>query len=403
MTELTQIPVYGKWNGGKSAADSRAPFFAGAENQLVAEAVRWALNGELCGDLSENSTDGYYLPHSPLLFYGASGCGKTHLAHGIYQQWRQEHRRKYAVFLTGETFARSFADAINSRTVDEFHEKTRRAELFVLDDLEQLSGKNAAISEFLITLDVLLAERRTVVLTSRHFPTMRQFSNERLVARFAAGLITPILPPAASTRLALLKHFADYLGVKLTQTAANLLAKGLPMSVPRLFGTLAQLALESESCNVPADVAKNKRNRTNSVSQGKKRNSDDKNGVVESQKEKFLKTIDVSAAREAIRKSERAAAPTLDFIAKTTAKQLGLKLADLRSKSRKSTTVLGRGIAVYLARQLTSISLKDVGKYFGGRDHTTIAHAVAEIEQKIAINPKLRNQVVRIQELIGEG
>ncbi|MDR1385075.1 MAG: AAA family ATPase [Planctomycetaceae bacterium] len=427
MTELTQIPVYGKWNGGNSAAGYNVPFFAGAENQLVAEAVRWALNGErshvltngsnnsnndsrksnnnsvtpektqstcdsggsthvaLVADLTPTAEDfphGYRLPHSPLVFYGQSGCGKTHLAHGIYQQWRQNHRRKYAVFLTGETFARSFANAIDSRTVDEFHEKTRRAELFVLDDLEQLSAKRAAMSDFLITLDILLAERRTIVLTAHHFPTMRQFPDERLVARLTAGLLVPIAPPAITTRLALLKHFADHLSVKLTQTAANLLAKGLPVSVPRLFGSLAQLALEMESLQSNPAAS---------------------DTTADSKKEKFPKTIGVSAAQEAIRTAERAAVTTLDLIAKTTAKQLGLKLADLKSKSRKSTTVLGRAITVYLARQLTNASLKEIGKYFGGRDHTTIAHAAAEIEQKIAANPKLRNQVIRIQEILGEG
>jgi chromosomal replication initiator protein len=137
------------------------------------------------------------------------------------------------------------------------------------------------------------------------------------------------------------------------------MAKELPVSVPQLFGTLAQLPGES----------------------GKE-------------------VIDLAAARNAIRNCATVTVPTIDKIAKTTVRQMGLKLADLKGKSRKSTTVRARNIAVYLARQLTHASLKDIGKYFGGRDHTTIAHSTAEVESKIAGDPELRGLVSQIREML---
>ena len=328
-------------------------FFAGPENRLVETAVRWAMEG------GPGGISGGTVPHCPILFYGVPGCGKTHLAGGIYQAWRQNNTRKRGAYLTGDDFARSLAEALEAKTIDEFRSKIRKPELLVIDGIDLLVTKKAAQVELLAAIDAVIAAGRTIVLTTQRFPTQQQFPDERLIARLTAGLVVPIALPGLTTRIELLKHFAERLGLHLTVPANQAMAKELPVSVPQLFGTLVQLLVESGR-----------------------------------------ETIDLATAREAIRHYTTITVPTIDKIAKTTAKQMGLKLVELKSKSRKSTTVRARNIAIYLARQLIHTGLKDIGKYFGGRDHTTISHSVAEIESKIGHNPELRSLVMQIREAL---
>ena len=328
-------------------------FLAGPENHIIETAVRWALEG------SSNTDCGSHVPHCPILFYGPSGCGKTHLALGIYQSWRQQNRRKRGFYFPGEEFARSLASALEAKTIDDFRNKIRKSGMLVIDGIDLLATKNAAQEELLTAIDSILNADQTIVLTMQRYPVQPQFADERLIARLTAGLVVPIAPPGLATRTALLKRFAEQLGLRLTAPANQAMAKELPVSVPQLFGTLAQLLGKSDK-----------------------------------------KVIDLAAARDAVRNCVTIAVPTIDKIAKATAKQMGLKLADLKGKSRKSTTVRARNIAVYLARQLTHASLKDIGKYFGGRDHTTIAHSTAEVESKIANTPELRGLVLQIRETL---
>ncbi len=355
--DLLDIPVIGKplcRQFGVEPASTHATagdsFLAGPENHLVETAVRWALEGGPEGD---------GVPCCPILFYGPPGCGKTHIALGIYQSWRQKNRRKRGNYLTGDDFARSLASALETKTIDDFRNKIRKSEMLVIDGLDLLTSKKAAQEELLVAIDMVTAAGQTVVLTSLRFPSQQLFPDERLVARLTAGLIVPIVAPGLASRVALLKRFAGQLGLRLTAPANQAMAKELPVSVPQLFGTLASLLVESGR-----------------------------------------ETVDLAAARDAIRNCTTTAVPTVDRIAKTTARQMGLKLADLKGKSRKSTTVRARSVAIYLARQLTHLSLKEIGRYFGGRDHTTVAHAAAEIESKIGNAPDLRGLVLQIRETL---
>ncbi|MCL2348672.1 MAG: DnaA/Hda family protein [Planctomycetaceae bacterium] len=376
-TDLITIPVAGRkpnFESGETSGVSRLAddsfFLAGPENHLLQWAVRWAtgerqsqaaeLNSDHeRGEASSPVTGASVVSHNPIVFYGPSGCGKTHLAEGIYQIRRRQNRKKKAVLITGDDFARSFSTAIASKTTDEFRSGICDAELLVVDRIDLLKNKDAAQIEFLVSLDYILSKGHTVVLTMSQFPTLQCFSDERLVARLISGLLVPVSLPGLSARTALLERFAAQLNLRLTAGAQQALAKGLPVSAPQLFGTLSQLAVET----------------------GKT-------------------TIDVEMARQVIRDREKSTAPTMDAIARLTAKRMGIKLTDLKGKTRTSTTTKVRGIAIYLMRQLTAASLKEIGRYFGGRDHTTIAHSVAETESRIAVDPEFRGHVLKIHEIL---
>ena len=364
---MLAIPVAGQplcrqFDVATATAAVSYPFLAGPENHLVEAAVHWALEGGFNGGCSDDHAEGgssNRVPHCPILFYGSAGSGKTHLALGIYQSWRQKNRRKRGAYLTGDDFARSLVMALEAKTIDEFRGKIRKSEMLVIDGIDLLVTKKAAQEELLTAIDSVLDAGQTIVLTSLRLPTQQQFPDERLVARLTAGLVVPIALPGLATRMALLKHFAEQLGLHLTAPANQSMAKELPLSVPQLFGTLVQLLMESGR-----------------------------------------ETIDLATARDAIHRYATATVPTIDKITKTTAKQMGLKLADMKGKSRKSTTVRARNVAIYLARQLTRTGLKEIGKYFGGRDHTTIAHSVAEIESKIGHDAELRGIIMQIREMV---
>ena len=374
-SDLLSIPVPGKplcrqfgVDSTPNVAKSGGFFLAGPENHLVEAAVGWALGGGPVSPLDEGTDHTLpgeavlYVPHCPILFYGPPGSGKSHLASGIFQNWRERNRRKRGDCLTGNEFAQMLANAIETKSVNEFRDKMRKSEMLVIDNIDLLAGKKAAQDELLVTMDAILDAGQTVVLTAQRFPTLQLFSDERLISRLTSGLIVPLVLPGETTRAALLKRFAEQLGLRLTAPANRAMTKELPLSVPQLFGTLAQLFAESDK-----------------------------------------DTIDLATARVAIQNATKTTVPTVDKIAKVTAKLMGLKLADMKGKSRKSTTVRARAVAIYLARQLTQLSLKEIGKYFGGRDHTTVAHSANEIESKAAIDAELRGIVRQIRETLQQG
>lgn len=333
-------------------------FVIGPENQCLAIAVKWAVEGFS----PKQAMPSVSVSNQPILFYGPPGSGKTHLLLGIFQKWREIHRRGKAIFLNGEEFARIFATAIASKTTDDFRQKFQKAELIVLDDLDFLQNKEAAQTEFFMILDDSREHRQTIVLSVSQFPSKRHFSDERLIARLIAGLVVPVLPLGYTARTMVLERFAKEQNLKLTPKMVQTIAQNLPGGVLQLKGFISQLVLESNH-----------------------------------------RSLDQNLVQKMLKEKEPASVPTIDEIARLISKQMGLKLADLKGKSRKSTTVKARGIAIYLTRQMTGLSLKEIGRYFGGRDHTTIAHHVGETETRLTQDIQWRDFALNIREtLLGQ-
>ena len=325
-------------------------FLIGPENFALEPVVRWAVE--------DNAPPGAM----PLTFFGPSGCGKTHLLQGIEEAWRKEQhgngKKKRGLYLKATDFARLFATAIETRTVDDFRRRYREATLLLIDDLAAISEKPFAQEELLFTTEFLLTHGRTVVFADSRFPSESRRYSERLATRLLGGTTVPVSLPGAAVRLRFLRELTLALRTMLPTAALEFAARELPLAIPALNGLFTQMFFEAKVNGTKLDMAFVKDYLTNRIIADR---------------------------------------PTVAEIAQKTAKHFSLKLSDLRGRSRSKTVATARAVAVYLAREKTGLSLKEIGKYFDRRDHTTIRHLADSIETALATDRLLRDAVVRLQ------
>jgi chromosomal replication initiator protein len=314
-------------------------FVAGPENRLVDVAIH-----DLLGE-----TGSLY---SPVVLYGPSGVGKTHLASAVVAYWkaRPDHPPvKHAVAID---FARELAEAIETKTLDEFGVAYRRASLFVLEDLQHLTGKQAAQRELFHILDSLADDKTRVLVTASRSPGMLDDLLPGLQSRLQAGLAVPVALPGPEARGVILRRLALARGIELSEPLLGFLVENISGAVPALDAAL--VALQTGG------------------------------------------SVDIEAARRWLA-DRRRQDPSLREIALATARHFSLRLGDLRSAARRRTLVIARGVAMYLCRSLTSLSLEQIGGYFGGRDHTTVSHGCRRTECLLETEPAIREAVVQLQ------
>ena len=218
--------------GALSAQGEASGFIAGPENQLLGEAIQ-----SLSGDAPS--------PYNPLLLYGVPGTGKTHVVQGLCRHWRS--RDRHALYNASADFARGLAGAIDQKTVGLWRAAQRDTSLFVLEEVNQLSDKPAAMGELQQIMDAVVAQQGQVVLTSRLPPDRITGLPGPLAARITGGLVVHVVPPAAAARREIVKRFAEQRGIDLPQAAARLLADGLSVTVPELYGAVTELGVRSAS------------------------------------------------------------------------------------------------------------------------------------------------------------
>lgn len=350
MDGVVNIPLPGQpieWDSGPNGqSKSRFVFpcfVAGPENRLAATAVQ--------AMLSHTSR-----PYNPLVLYGPHGAGKSHLARGIAAQWRLDGARVQCA--TAASFAGQWADAVETHAVEEFRLGYAGAALLVLEDVQRLADRRPAQIELVGLLDILLGADRQVLVTASECPTHLPGMVPMLRGRLVSGLSVPLSPPGPAARRAILGELAGLLGMKLPKTAARLLAGGPQVDVPELARSLARL----------------------------QRNTD--RGA----------RIDPDVVRRYLGKARRGRQVGPAEIAATTARYFALKPAQLRSGSRCRGVVTARGVAMYLSRQLTGESLQQIGRYFGGRDRTTVMHACRKTERLLKTDPAVAQAVEQLQQ-----
>jgi chromosomal replication initiator protein len=318
-------------------------FVVGSSNQFAQAA---------CQAVAELPSRAY----NPLFIYGGVGLGKTHLLHAVGHQSARLFPGLTVVYLSSERFTNELINAIRYDRTAEFRGRYRTIDLLLIDDIQFISGKERTQEEFFHTFNDLYESRKQIIVSSDCSPKDIPEIEERLRSRFEWGLIADIQPPDFETRVAILKKKAALERVVLPDDVAYLIAGRVKSNIRELEGSLTRMiafcALTGREMNV--DLA-----------------------------QEVL--ADLWGEEEKI--------VTIEQVQRKVCELFGVKPSDLKAKTRTKTIAFPRQVAMYLARQLTHASLAEVGRAFGGKDHTTVLHAVDKIQTLLQDDPKLRKTI----------
>lgn len=299
-------------------------------------------------------------PFNPLFLYGGVGLGKTHLMHAIAWRVRQRDPSRRVVYLTAEKFMYQFILALRSKDTIPFKELFRSVDLLLVDDLQFIIGKDSTQEEFFHTFNALVERGRQIVLSADRSPSDLDGLEERIRSRLSWGLVADIHPTTYELRLGILQAKAEAAGVELPLRVLEFLASRITSNVRELEGALNRLVLQASLTNRPVSIE---------------------------MAQEILKDV--------LRSSERRI--TIEEIQKAVVEHYGLKLSDMTSARRQRAVARPRQVAMYLAKLLTPRSLPEIGRRFGGRDHTTVMHAVRQIERLIVEDPQIADDVAALR------
>jgi len=294
--------------------------------------------------------------YNPLFIYGGVGLGKTHLMHAVGNRLLADRPQSKVLYIHAEQFVSDVVKAYQRKTFDQFKEKYHSLDLLLIDDVQFFANKDRTQEEFFNAFEALLAKKSHIVMTSDTYPKGLADIHERLVSRFDSGLTVAIEPPELEMRVAILINKARAESAEMPEEVAFFVAKNVRSNVRELEGALRKILAYS---------------RFNQ------------------------KDISIQLAREALRDllSIQNRQIGVENIQKTVADYYKIKVADMYSKKRPASIARPRQIAMYLAKELTQKSLPEIGELFGGRDHTTVLHAVRKISGERQQLPELNQQL----------
>ena len=281
--------------------------------------------------------------YNPLFIYGPPGVGKTHLLYAIANGIRRDNPNANVVYIKGDQFTNELIAAIQNGKNVEFRSKYREADLFLIDDVQFIAGKESTQEEFFHTFNKLYEEHKQIVMTSDRKPSDMLTLEDRLKTRFEWGLLADVQPPDYETRMAIIKNKAKSLGLQLGDDVCNYIAINVTNNVRQIEGTVKKILAYRDLNNMPLDLP------------------------------------NVSRAIDDMFKSEGNALPTPGLIISQVCKFYNLEEAVIRGTQKNKGTAEARQIAMYMIRKLTNLSLPDIGKEFG-RDHSTVLYAIRKVE-----------------------
>jgi chromosomal replication initiator protein len=299
--------------------------------------------------------------YNPLFLHGAPGLGKTHLLHAIGNyvvRFGSGLRVRYA---TIEHFTTQFVNAVRNQRTAVFKDSFRRADVVLIDDVQFLADKRRTREEFFHMFNALYESGSQVALTSDRGPEELTELEDRLAERFRSGLVVRLEPPGLEVRRVILEKRAQLDGVAIDRAVLDEIARSVSSSVRALEGALIRV-----------------------VAHASLRNEDPTPELA-------------SRVLAHVGRHPGPAEPGIDEVITTTAREFGIEVKELLAKTRRPTAVTARQVAMYLSRKLTGHSLLEIGRRFGGRDHTTVLHAVEKIESRLESEPAIRTSVERVQ------
>ena len=287
--------------------------------------------------------------YNPLLIYGDSGLGKTHLIYAIANVIRKNDPRSKIAYVKGDDLTNELVAAIQSgpSKTAEMREKYRQADLLLVDDVQFIAGRKQTQEEFFHTFNTLYESKRQIVLTSDRPPREMSLLDDRLRTRFEWGLLVDVQPPDFETRLAIIKNKAAQWGTIIEDDIAKYIAENVTSNVRQLEGTMNKILAYRDLI-------------------GKEMDEESANRAV----------------HDMMRKSNNYV-PTAAMIISEVSRYFGLEESVVKGPSRNREAVNARQAAMYLVRRMTNLSTPDIGREFGGRDHTTVLHSLEQIEKKI--------------------
>ena len=295
--------------------------------------------------------------YNPLFIYGPAGVGKTHLLYAIANGIRKDNPNANVVYIKGDQFTNELIAAIQNGKNIEFRSKYREADLFLIDDIQFIAGKESTQEEFFHTFNKLYEEHKQIVMTSDRKPSDMLTLEDRLKTRFEWGLLADVQPPDYETRMAIIKNKAKILGLNLNDEVCNYIAVNVTSNVRQIEGTVKKILAYRDLNNMPLDLGH------------------------------------ISRAIDDMFKSEGNAVPTPSLIISQVCKFYSIDEAVIRGTQKNKGTAEARQVAMYLIRKLTNLSLPDIGKEFD-RDHSTVLYAVRKVEMALKNgNANMQNNI----------
>jgi len=331
------------------------------ENFVVGPSNSFAYAASLA--VAEQPSDVY----NPLFIYGSVGLGKTHLMNAIGNYIMAEDPMKNVLLTSSESFTNELIDAIVKRDTSELRKRMRNVDVLMVDDIQFLSKTKSTQEEFFHTFNDLYSKGKQIIISSDRPPKDIPTIEERLRSRFEWGLIVDIQKPDYETRVAILRRKADEEGIDVPYDVIDYIAERVESNIRELEGTLTRLNAQCQLMGTPI--------------------------TLECAKDSLSQLVKSSEGRRI----------TPELIISVIADQYGVTSEDIVSKKRSRDIAMPRQIAMYLCRNMTQLSTTNIGRSFGGRDHTTVMHGCEKINQEMNENFSFRKRIEELTAMIKNG
>jgi chromosomal replication initiator protein len=330
-------------------------FVVGKPNELANAAARRVAESAVSGNRAA--------PFNPLFLYGGVGLGKTHLMHAIAWHIRRQDPNRRVIYLSAEKFMYQFIKALRFKDTMAFKEQFRSVDVLMIDDVQFISGKDSTQEEFFHTFNALVDQNRQVVISADKSPSDLEGMEERMRSRLGWGLVADIHPTTYELRLGILQAKAEQRQTEIPQKVLEFLAHKITSNVRELEGALTRITAHAQLVG---------------------------------------RSITLESAQDVLQDLLRAndRRVTMEEIQKRVAEHFNIRLADMHSARRARAVARPRQVAMYLCKQLTPRSLPEIGKKFGGRDHTTVMHAVRKIEELLVSDRSLAEDIELLRRML---
>ncbi len=301
--------------------------------------------------------------YNPLFIHGSVGLGKTHLLQAVCHQIRSQQPEMKILYLSCETFTNHFVEAMERGAVNQFRYRYRHVDMLVIDDIQFLAARERSREEFFHTFNTLFQSQKQIILSADESPRDIPSLEDRLVSRFSWGLVTLIDRPCLETRMAIVSKKAKLRCAELPENVIHLIAASVDSSIRELEGALTRVLAMAQQ---------------------------------------YGGTVDLAVAREALAQNGpmRQRRVTISDILQTVTERYNVRLTDLQGKRRSRSLAFPRQICMYLARELTPLSLEEIGGHFGGRDHTTVLHAIRTIGEQRTLDNELETSIRQMTDFL---